>query len=84
MYKIQEKTHKSVRTLGGGQLKPLVTLKDEYGGISHIAKDDHCYVLINKNQKTGHYVIVNHWLEEAALALAELVGKGKENEQSEI
>jgi len=67
MYKVQIQPDETV-TLANGSIKyPLVTLKDEYGGVSHIIKDDGCYVLMNDNKFT------HHWYLEAAHALKNLI-----------
>ncbi len=44
MYK-QVKTEESA--VGEGGWHPVATLKDEYGGVTHIVRDDGCYILIN-------------------------------------
>ena len=55
---------------------PIYSLEDEYGGVSHIIEDDHCYVLINKVDK--HYRMSYYWYPEAAEALSLiLLQKGK-------
>ncbi len=70
MYKLQEKPDKEFETKAGiGH--PVVTLKDEYGGISHIAIDDHCYVLYN-GSKDKIFKAVRHWYEEAVRVLKDL------------
>lgn len=73
MYVLQEKPDKEAVTENGSKIFPVATLKDEYGGISHIATDDHCYVLFNGSQKSeGHgeiFVAVKHWYKEAVEAL---------------
>ena len=68
MYQITE-TSPTVETRSGAEYSPLVTLKNEYGGISHIIKDDHCYVLINGSLETG-FETVKHWYPEAVKALS--------------
>lgn len=79
MYKLQEKPDKEACLENGSTVRPLATLKDEYGGISHIILDDHCYVLINlhhdqnpppKNRNTGkEFTMVRHWYREAVEAI---------------
>ena len=54
MYKIIE-TDAEVRFgEGGGMVKPLVTLADEWGGRAQIVEDDHCLVVLLKGE-TGTY-----------------------------
>lgn len=79
MYQVQPKPDKEAMLYNGSKVTPLVTLKDEYGGISHIIEDDHCYVLINKTTKLGRFensplvfAMVNHWYTEAVEALKKL------------
>jgi len=72
MYKVQEKPDGMARLINGSEVKPLVTLKDEYGGVSHIIMDDGCYVLINGN-KDRRFGMVKHWYYEAAIALRDLL-----------
>lgn len=58
--------------------KPLVTLKNEHGGVAHIMEDDHCYVLtINAGRKDGRVQMTPWWFREAfeaARTLPPLVG----------
>jgi len=68
MYKLQDKPADKVRLETGGEVTPIATLKDEYGGISHIIEDDHCYVLINGSAETG-FRTVKHWYPEAVEVL---------------
>ena len=68
MYKIQDEPTDKVRLSNGAWVKPIATLKDEYGGISHIIEDDHCYVLIN-GSKDRIFNMVYHWYAEAVEAL---------------
>lgn len=74
-YQLQPKPDQSVDLADPGNLcphcaprihTPVATLKDEYGGVSHIIIDDHCYVLVN-GTKT-----VKHWYKEAVAALQTL------------
>lgn len=50
------------------EVEPLVTLTDDWGGVSHIIKDDHCYVLINGTREAD-FVRTSWWYHEAILAL---------------
>jgi len=59
MYQLQERADEvAILDKGrtGDYVIPLATLKDEYGGVSHIIKDDGCFVLINKTV-TGGFVM---------------------------
>jgi hypothetical protein len=58
----------------GDEVTPLVTLKDEYGSISHIIIDDHCYVLINGSEERA-FKMTCHWYKEAVYALVQLIMK---------
>lgn len=44
MYK-QVETQHIAKLSSGCSFRPLATLKDEHGGVAHIATDDGCYVL---------------------------------------
>ena len=68
MYVVQEKPDKEVCMTNLSKHVPLVTLKDEYGGVSHIILDDNCYVLVNGSQEGG-FRTVKHWYSEAVQAL---------------
>ena len=70
MYKLQKKPDKEFKTKTGS-MHPVATLKDEYGGISHIAVDDHCYVLFNGSEDRL-FASVRHWYREAVQALKTL------------
>ena len=75
MYKIQEKPdERATMKNGGGEQTPLLTLKDEYGGVSHIVMDDHCYVLLNGSVDRP-FAAVTHWYPEAAKALVSLISE---------
>ena len=71
MYKIQENADEKAVLSNDSVVIPLMTLKDEYGGISHIINDDHCYVLINKSGD-GRFSMSRHWYREAVRALKRL------------
>lgn len=80
MYIIQQEPDKTALMKSGSEVIPLMTLKDEYGGISHIIEDDHCYVLIN-GAEDRPFGMSHHWYEEAACALTKLMNeKSKLNE----
>lgn len=56
------------------KVTPLVYLEDEYGGMSIIYDDDHCFVLANLHSEFGTYAYfknVYHWYSEAVMALQE-------------
>ena len=76
MYKLQEKPDEKVVLEGGSEHAPLATLKDEYGGISHIIDDDSCYVLVN-GAKDRPFRKVYHWYKGAAEVLVKLVEAAK-------
>ena len=59
-------------TLDNGETAtPIATLKDEYGGISHIILDDHCYVLLNGSENEP-FGMSAWWYKEAVEALRTL------------
>lgn len=69
MYRKLENPWKSFElAIGSAKIDPLVTLVDEYGGVSHIAIDDHCYVLYN-GSVDGPFRMTAHWYPEAVAAL---------------
>jgi hypothetical protein len=72
MYKIQEHPDIRARLESSSIVRPIITLKDEYGGVSHIIKEDGCYVLINGNNKS-EFRPTTHWYPEAVDALKTLV-----------
>jgi len=71
MYVLQSEPDEGIVLRNGGAAKPLATLKDEYGGISHIIKDDQCYMLVNGSEEKG-FIAVKHWYHEAVEALKSL------------
>jgi len=71
MYKLQETPDSSVALEDGSGYQPVATLKDEYGGISHIIIDDHCYILVNGSD-TRPFNKVYHWYPEAVNAMKRL------------
>ena len=71
MYKIQETPDERVTLRNGSIATPIATLKDEYGGISHIIEDDHCYVLVN-GSTDREFATVKHWYAEAVEAIKTL------------
>ena len=73
MYKLQQNPDKSATLENGSEVAPLATLKDEYGGVSHIIKDDKCFVLINKQSPANTYGFTSWWYNEAAQAMKGLL-----------
>lgn len=71
MYIQQDTPDAKVALRSGSIVAPVATLKDEYGGISHIIVDDHCYVLVNGSLELG-FATVKHWYYEAVVAMKEL------------
>jgi len=72
MYKIQKSPDRRADLAPNGPtVTPLVTLKDEYGGIAHIIIDDHCYMLIT-GSRGNNFVRSYHWFAEAIKALKRL------------
>ncbi len=71
MYELQEKPDEQVVLRDTSKRSPVATLKDEFGGVSHIIEDDHCYVLVNGSKDRG-YNTVKHWHREAVEALRSL------------
>lgn len=74
MYQVQPKPDREAMLYNGSKVKPIVTLKNEYGGVSHIIEDDHCYVLLNRMSKGYEnspeiFNMVYHWYTEAVDAL---------------
>lgn len=71
-YKLQEQPDKEGTYRNtNNTFTPVVTLKDEYGGVSHIIIDDHCYVLLNGSYDRK-WMPTNHWFSEAVEALKTL------------
>lgn len=50
----QVETEKNV--VGEGGWQPIATLKDEYGGVTHIVEDDGCYILLNGSDDTPYKI----------------------------
>lgn len=71
MYKQTKATSKIRLSKGGSIVCPIATLKDEYGGVCHIAEDDHCYVLY-QNNSDGTYSLATHIFKEAFEVLRNL------------
>ena len=61
MYKLAKSEKFSHR---GEIITPLLTLKNQFGGIAHIDKVNDSYVLYVKSQD-GHFVISPYWFMEA-------------------
>lgn len=71
MYILQTTPDRKAVTNSGAEVTPLATLKDEYGGISHIIEDDHCFVLLNGSEDRP-FQKTYHWYPEAVEALKTL------------
>ena len=71
MYVLQESPDAKVVLRNGSEDYPVATLKDEYGGVSHIIVDDHCSVLVNGSEDRG-FDTVKHWYREAVETLQRL------------
>jgi len=74
MMKKTETPWTQAKLTNGSIVMPLVTLVDGYGGVSHIIRDDNCFVLINRvgesnNEPNGTFAISPYWFKEAAAAL---------------
>lgn len=82
MYKVQEKPDLIITLKNGSTATPIITLKDEYGGVSHIIEDDHCYVLVNGSYDT-QFDTVKHWYAEAVEAVKTLPGPKPETGDEE-
>jgi len=54
-----------------GDRKPVLTMKDEYGGRAQVVVDDHCYVLLLLD-KDGKYKPTNWIFPEAHEAMKTL------------
>jgi len=72
MYKLMDNPDSVAFLDNGSSITPIATLKDEYGGVSHIIIDDHCYVLVNKLGKSGSFIMTHHWYPEAVDAMKTL------------
>lgn len=75
-------THESATLNNGDKVRPLVSLEDEHGGVSHIIEDDHCFVLVN-GSKDRKYQMVYYWYDAAALALADYLTPKATEERGE-
>ena len=71
MYQLQDTPDVRVMLRSGSVHAPVATLKDEYGGVSHVIEDDHCYVLVNGTEEGG-FAAVKHWYPEAVEAMRTL------------
>ena len=75
MYVLQNSPDAPVNLDNGIEVTPVMTLRDEWGGVSHIIRDDGCYVLINRvDQLSNIYRMSCHWYNEAVDALIGFVG----------
>jgi len=66
MYRVQDIPDPRATLQNGAHLYPIVTLKDEHGGVAHIIKDDQCYVLtVNAGRTDGRVQMTPWWFSEA-------------------
>jgi len=72
-YKVTGSPWPPVTMDNGGWVTPVITLTDEFGGVSHIIEDDHCFVLVNR--VADNWAKSYYWFREAAEALVSLVKK---------
>lgn len=74
MYQLQAIPDKEAFLKSGVPVTPVSTLRDEYGGVTHIVVDDHCYVLLqgSDNEPLAGLVPVSHWYPEAVEAMRAL------------
>jgi hypothetical protein len=72
IYVVQATPDDEVKIGKGLKVKPIATLKNEYGDVSHIIKEDHCYVLINKICRGGPFKRSYYWFPEVVDALKHL------------
>ena len=67
MYKVVETDNEII---WNSALQPSLTLADEYGGRAQIVEDDHCLVLLLR-QEDGKYKPTYWWFEEAVDAVCD-------------
>jgi hypothetical protein len=67
MYK-KVTTQRTARLENGENIKPVATMKNEYGGVAHVWIDDGCYVL-GLESPTTKAVLPTHYIFPEALAL---------------
>jgi len=66
MYRVQDQPDSTAVLDNGVDLSPLVTLRDDFGGVAHIIEEDHCYVLtINGGRTDGRVQRTAWWFREA-------------------
>ncbi len=65
----QDQPNESAVLQNGSTVSPLVTLRDEHGGVGHIIEDDHCLVLLNEDAVTRKCFMATHWYREAVAAV---------------
>jgi len=68
MYEVQKQPDAEAFLENGAPIKPVATLKDPHGGISHIIVDDHCYVLVN-GATDRPFQMTSWWYQEAVSVL---------------
>lgn len=67
-YVLQPKPDANITLDNGADMAAVATLADEYGGRAQISVDDHCYVLMLK-QDNERYKMTAWWFHEAVAAL---------------
>lgn len=67
MYKVVSKGN-TFLDKHGNNTTAVLTLKDSYGGIVHIAVDDGCYVLYLENISSKGQASMYHWWFPAAVS----------------
>ena len=71
MYKLLDEPWAGAILNNSVPVRPVATLTNDSGGVSHIIEDDHCYVLIN-GSITSRFSMTHHWYPEAVDALKTL------------
>lgn len=79
MYKVIT-TDNKVLTTTGKNLRPTITLENEFNDRAQIVEDDGCYVLYLAT-RVGTYNIATHWFKEATIALYKYYNKVKDNDK---
>ena len=70
MYQLQENPDQNAQLKNGEVFHPVATLKDEHGGVAHIAVDDGCYVLCL--ERDDGCIWSTHWFKEVLGAVQSL------------
>ena len=72
MYKLQSKPDEEALLDNNEIVRPIATLKNEFGGVMHIINDDHCYILIQGGWELKYFQIISWWNREAVEVLKTL------------